>query len=85
MSIVTGVLSNEKYIGDIRLYKTYGMPYPDCKRRINHGEHSQFYANDHHPALLPKSVFEKAQKERGSRSNIKIDEYSAPKRKKEKI
>lgn len=78
------MLSNEKYIGDIRLYKTYGIPYPNCKRRINHGEHSQFYVNDHHPALLPKSVFEKAQKERGSRSNIEIDEYGAPKRKKKR-
>lgn len=58
---VSRILRNEKYIGDSlwqKSYRTDSLPYRELK---NHGERTQYYAKETHPAIIEKSVFEKTQ------------------------
>ena len=55
------ILSNEKYIGDALLQKTYTtgvLPLRSCK---NNGERDQFYAENTHQAILSREKFELTQ------------------------
>lgn len=68
------MLSNEKYIGNVLLGKTYTGTFPNHKQKINHGEHDQFLLNDAHSPIIAKEVFEEVQEELKRRSNIeKVD------------
>ncbi|MDO4977022.1 MAG: recombinase family protein [Eubacteriales bacterium] len=70
-STILGVLENEKYIGDIRMGKTFTLD-PISKRRLdNHGEEEQYYIHDHHEPIISKEVFEKAQEIRNRRNGKK--------------
>lgn len=51
------MLSNEKYIGNVHLFKE------------NEYEDS-YLAEDNHPAIISKYVFEKVQAEKAKRSNV---------------
>lgn len=64
------ILSNEKYVGDVILYKTFSADYPEKKRFQNRGEHDKYIQEDHHPAIISREMFENVQEMRESRSNI---------------
>lgn len=56
------ILSNEKYIGDSLLQKTFTpnqLPLVNIKNR---GHLSQFYVKGSHPAIIPAEMFEAAQR-----------------------
>lgn len=58
---VSRILQNEKYIGDSlwqKSYRTDSLPYRELKNR---GERTQYYAEETHPAIIEKAVFEKVQ------------------------
>lgn len=58
---VSRILQNEKYIGDSlwqKSYRTDSLPYRELKK---HGERTQYYAEETHPAIIDKAVFEKVQ------------------------
>ena len=57
-SVVSKLLKNEAYIGDLLLQKSYTNS--DFKMCKNRGEHPQFYLEDHHPAIISKETYEKA-------------------------
>ena len=65
---ITRILKNEKYIGDLLMRKSITID-PIAKKRIpNNGEEDKYYVKNHHPAIISRETFEKAQKIRASRS-----------------
>lgn len=55
---VRSILTNEKYTGDVLFQKTYTDS--SFNRHINHGEKNQFYARNHHEAIISREDFERA-------------------------
>ncbi len=55
------MLTNERYVGDSLYQKTYSEMTVPFKSHRNHGEADQFYAQDTHPAIVTRSVFETTQ------------------------
>lgn len=55
-STVRGLLSNEKFTGDILFQKTY----TDSRfnRHTNHGEKDMYYMENHHFAIVSRETFE---------------------------
>lgn len=75
------MLQNEKYIGDVLVYKTYCDEYPQKRRISNEGYQDQVLASDHHPAIIEKEKFLEVQAERARRSNIVVNADGTKKRK----
>ena len=69
---IENILTNEKYIGNVVLYKTFSGEFPNTKRIKNNGEHKKYCANNNHPPIIDEEIFEKVQSERIRRSNIEI-------------
>ena len=57
-SSVKGILSNERYTGDVLLQKTYTDD--DFNRHSNHGEKDQYIIPDHHEAIVSREDFDVA-------------------------
>lgn len=55
---VRGILSNEKYTGDVIFQKTYTDD--SFNRHTNKGELDMYYVADHHEAIISKEDFEAA-------------------------
>lgn len=75
---INRIISNEKYMGDALLQKTFTV---DCltKQRINNdGTVPQYYIENNHEAIVSKDIFNLAQQERARRSNL----YSGKRKKK---
>lgn len=75
---INRIISNEKYMGDALLQKTFTV---DCltKQRIdNDGTVPQYYIENNHEAIVSKDIFNLAQQERARRSNL----YSGKRKKK---
>ena len=69
------ILSNEKYIGNALVFKTYSIYTPKHKRvQNNDHSHEQFLLNDGHLPIISKEVFDAVQEEKARRSNIVTDE-----------
>lgn len=49
---ISHILSNEKYIGDLRLQKWYISDYVRKKKTINHGEKTSYYVKDCHDPIV---------------------------------
>ena len=64
------ILTNEKYVGDVILYKTFSPNFPEKKRIPNNGEHQKYIQEDHDPAIISREMFRAVQEMRESRSNI---------------
>lgn len=75
------MLKNEKYTGDVLVYKTYCDEYPKKKRIVNKGQAEQLKVEDHHDAIIPKEIFEAVQAEMIRRSNIEEDKEGNTRRK----
>lgn len=58
-STIAGILSNEKYTGDVIFQKTYTAV--GYKRRCNHGERNQYLYKAHHEAIISHEEFKQAQ------------------------
>lgn len=71
---VMGIIKNEKYKGDVLLGKTFTVD-PISKRRLaNMGEENQYYIKDHHEAIVPREIWDKAESIRLKRVNSKLIE-----------
>ena len=55
------ILSNEKYMGDTLMQKTYTPPILPLRSRPNRGERPKYYAEDTHEAIISKEDFDAAQ------------------------
>ncbi len=61
-STIHCILTNEKYIGDTLLQKTFSTDTLPFKGVINRGEKEQYYVSGTHEPIIEKSVFDNAQK-----------------------
>lgn len=69
------MLSNEKYIGNALVFKTYTTYTPKPKRvQNNDHSHEQIQLNDAHMPIISKKMFDAVQEEKARRSNIINDE-----------
>lgn len=65
------MLSNEKYIGDALLQKTYTVDFLTKKRVKNEGFVPQYYVENSHQGIIPKDLFMQVQEEMVRRANLK--------------
>ncbi len=70
---IDSILSNEKYVGDVIVFKTYTTGFPNRKRITNSGEKSKYLSAKSHPAIISRENFA-VQKEKSRRSNVIRDE-----------
>lgn len=67
-------------MGNVLLKKTYTDGFPNRKRKKNSSEKHQYLAEQVHPEIISKEIFDAVQKERQRRSNVEIDENGVKKR-----
>lgn len=73
-SVISKMVSNEKYCGDALLQKTYTIDFLTRKRVINRGYVPKYYIEKNHEPIITKDTFLQAQAERKRRSAIsKLD------------
>lgn len=68
-AVLTKMLTNEKYMGDALLQKTYTVDFLSKKRVVNDGIVKQYYIHDNHEAIISKEVFYAVQREREERAS----------------
>ena len=68
------ILTNEKYIGDALLQKTYTVSVLDKKRVPNNGIVPKYYVEGSHDTIIDKDTFLRVQAELVRRSSIKTGE-----------
>ncbi len=61
-------------------YKFYRNRFPNRNRKNNCGEKDQYLAEQLHPEIISKEIFDAVQSERQRRSNVVIDENGEKKR-----
>jgi hypothetical protein len=66
--VIEKMLSNEKYMGEALLQKTYTVDFLTKKRVKNEGIVPQHYIEDNHEAIIPKEIFYKVQEEKTRRA-----------------
>ena len=68
-SIIHNILTNEKYIGDALLQKTYVTDCINKKVKKNRGERTMYYVENSHTAIVSKDLFNQVQQEMTRRSS----------------
>ena len=63
------MLKNEKYMGDLRLQKTYVADCISKQTKVNNGEVAQYYIENNHAAIIPKEIFLRVQAELARRQS----------------
>jgi DNA invertase Pin-like site-specific DNA recombinase len=69
-SVIDQMLSNEKYMGDALLQKTYTVDFLTKKRVKNQGIVPQYYIQDNHEAIIPKELYYRVQEEKARRASL---------------
>ncbi len=67
--VIRNILTNEKYIGDALLQKTYITNCISKKVVKNQGERPMYYIENHHEAIIPKVIFQRVQEEMTRRAS----------------
>ena len=70
VNCIKSILSNEKYIGDALLQKTYVKDCLTHKLVKNTGELPQYYVENDHPAIIPRELFYLVQGEKQRRKAL---------------
>ena len=68
-AIIHNILTNEKYMGDALLLKTYVTDCITKKVKKNMGERPMYYVENNHPAIISRELFDLVQKEMTRRSS----------------
>ena len=67
--VIQNILTNEKYIGDALMLKTY-VTDPISKKVVkNLGDQPMYYVENNHPAIIPKEIFNRAKEEMARRAS----------------
>lgn len=75
---VIRVLKNEKYVGDLIQKKTYTPDYLTHEKKRNTGEEPLIILQNHHPPIIDRSLWERAQAEILKRNRRKTEgEYQS--------
>lgn len=56
-SNIKQITTNEKYIGDTLLQKTYTVDILEKKREVNKGQVPKYYVENSHESIIPKDIF----------------------------
>ena len=62
-AIIHNILTNEKYIGDALLQKTYVTDCISKKVKKNQGERAMYYVENNHPAIISREMFNQVRNE----------------------
>lgn len=62
-AVIHNILTNEKYMGDALLQKTYITDCITKKVKKNMGERPMYYVENNHPAIILRETFDQVQKE----------------------
>ena len=62
-TVVLKILRNEKYCGDLKQKKTITPDYLTHRKQYNHGQEPFVFLRDHHQPIVPRSLWEAAQRE----------------------
>lgn len=68
-AIIHNILTNEKYIGDALLQKTYITDCISKKVKKNQGERAMYYVENNHPAIISREMFDQVRNEMTRRSS----------------
>ena len=74
---IKGILTNEKYCGDVLLQKTFCTDVISKKIVKNIGQMTQYYMPDHHEGIVSKEQFQAVQAEMARRSALRSPSKSA--------
>lgn len=69
-STISGILSNEKYVGDLLQQKTVTVNYLSGKRVRNEGFADQYLIENNHEPIISREIFEAVQKEKERRASL---------------
>ena len=72
--VIHGMLTNEKYMGDALLQKSFTVDFLTKKQKKNEGEVPQYYIKNDHEPIVSKEVFNAVQKALAERQKI-INQY----------
>ena len=72
VSIVSNILQNEKYKGDVLLQKSFTVDFLTKRRKINEGELPQYYLEKVHPAIVSDRAFDLVQIEMNRRKALNL-------------
>ena len=61
-STIDRILSNEKYVGDVLMQKSFTEDFLTGKRKKNEGELAMFFIKNDHEAIISREIFEMVQK-----------------------
>ncbi len=67
--VIHKILTNERYIGDALLGKTYVLDCISKEVRKNNGERPQYYVENNHPAIIPREWFQRVKEEMTRRAS----------------
>ncbi|MCF0137547.1 MAG: recombinase family protein [Oscillospiraceae bacterium] len=62
-SVITSILTNEKYKGSALLQKAFTVDYLSKKMKKNEGEVPQYYVEESHPGIIPPEEWNRVQAE----------------------
>lgn len=71
-SVIRNILSNEKYTGNAILGKTFKPDVLSKRRYKNTGQVPMYYAENTHPAIIEKQMFDLVQEEMKQRKDEKV-------------
>ena len=63
-STIDRILSNEKYVGEVLMQKSYTEDFLTGKRKKNEGELAMYLIENDHEAIISRELFEKVQKKK---------------------
>ncbi|MBD5116306.1 MAG: recombinase family protein [Ruminococcaceae bacterium] len=66
-STIDRILSNEKYVGDVLMQKSFTEDFLTGKRKKNEGELNMYLIKDNHTAIISREVFDNIQKRKAKR------------------
>ena len=72
-STVKSILSNERYAGDLLMQKYFTEDYLTHHKVKNKGQRPQYFVEDNHDPVVPKTIFYQVQGERQRRAALKLD------------
>ena len=67
--VIRNILTNERYIGDAMLGKTFITDCISKRVKKNNGERGQSYVENNHPAIIPRELFYRVQEEMTRRAS----------------
>ena len=71
ISVIKGILTNEKYCGDVLLQKTFCTDVISKKIVKNVGQMTQYYMPDHHEAIVSREQYNAVKSEMARRSALR--------------